>query len=54
MIHDNTVQHRNTKSVAIDKLAAPSCWPTEIERIDLEKECVSKEYEGTEQEWGGL
>jgi hypothetical protein len=48
MIRGNVVQHRNTKSVTIDKLAAPSCWPTEIERIDLEKECVSKEYEETE------
>jgi hypothetical protein len=36
MIDGNMVQHRNTKSVTIDKLAAPSRWPTEIEGVDLE------------------
>jgi len=37
MIRGNMVQHWDTKSVTIDKLAAPSRWPIEIERIDLDE-----------------
>jgi hypothetical protein len=37
MIGGNKAQHWDTKSVTIDKQAAPSRWPIEIERVDLDE-----------------